>query len=298
MIRFATRAAPAAAPDAPAEETIGLSPEARQFLLARAGGDAARLRMLMRTAMFLAETENAPEIDIDLARRAAALQPAHQPAALRAPAWATKRRLRLAGALAVWSALCLAGGMALERGMLAPGAGQEAAPGATAPGSAPAPAAANATGKVQPPGGAASAAAQPPASPAPVPAAAPRVSQAAPQPRPDAATPPQAPPATAVRPPASVPLVLLRFYLASPGAAPRARFIEQRLQAAGFIVRTVPDARLPPPRGAAVVFFHPQDAALARRAEAASALLTARPLLVRTSPARRPPQGMIEFLLP
>jgi hypothetical protein len=91
---------------------------------------------------------------------------------------------------------------------------------------------------------------------------------------------------------------LVRFFLASPGAAPRARFVEQRLSAAGFIVHMIPDTRLPPPRAAAVVYFHAEDAAIAQRAEAAAVLLETRPVLVRTVSPRRPVRGTIEFLLP
>ena len=86
--------------------------------------------------------------------------------------------------------------------------------------------------------------------------------------------------------------------LASPGAAPRARFIEQRLAEAGFITRMVPDTRVPPPRAAAVVYFHREDEVIAQRAERTALLLATRPVFARAASQRRPVRGTIEFMLP
>jgi hypothetical protein len=306
MIRFAAasalRAGDAQFAGLDAEQ---LTPAARQSLLAQAHGSAERLRILLATAMFLAETEHAPCIDLELAQRAGALQPAEAveaPAPL--PVRMSQRQLGLI--LAAWTILSVGSGVLLDEAIRAP---QPARPDVNAPAASappPGPPAPHATAPVSQPEAAQSApgpaalpattapAAQPqnqapPAVtavqiPAPAPAAAP------------APTPAIAPPA--VPPPSPVRVVLVRFFLASPGAAPRARFVEQRLSAAGFIVHMIPDTRLPPPRAAAVVYFHAEDAAIAQRAEAAAVLLETRPVLVRTVSPRRPVRGTIEFLLP
>jgi hypothetical protein len=316
MIRLATAGAsgPVAAQMAALDPDADLlTPEARQWLLAQARGSAERLRILMATAMFLAETEHAPSIDLDLAQRAGALQPDESPEASVTPPHAMPQRLKWGLALAAWTVLCVASGMALDAAIRVPYV-KPAAPAPdiaflastpialpTAPAGLPA-----AGGTVASHGpAAASSTDQPPAPlaapPTPViPRHQATTNDAVATQKLDAAIAslgaPAAPPVAP--PPRPVPVVMVRFFLASPGAAPRARFIEQRLAEAGFITRMVPDTRVPPPRTASVVYFHAEDAATAQRAEATAVLLATRPVFARNTPQRRPVRGTIELMLP
>ena len=282
MIRFATprTLAPVAAQMAALDPDADLlTPEARQWLMAQARGSAERLRILMATAMFLAETEHAPHIDLNLAQRAGALQPDDPPETSVRPPYASPQRLKWGLALAAWTALSVASGMALDAALRAPHS-QFPAP-------APDTMVLASTSIAVPT----------------VPAALPATGTPATSPGP-AAPPPMGQvdahaPAAPVAPPRSpVPVVTVRFFLASPGAAPRARFIEQRLAEAGFITRMVPDTRVPPPRAAAVVYFHREDEVIAQRAERTALLLATRPVFAHAASQRRPVRGTIEFMLP
>lgn len=288
-----------------------MTPDAREALLTEAKGSSERLRILLATTLFLAETEDAPRIDLELAQRAGALQPQREEIAVLShkPRRSWQPALRGLGAVALCLCSGLAG-MALDQRLhplsrvagvpatSAPAGGALAcAPGATAAVPAPHTATALPTAAAQttsvagapaaPPVQTAPAAAAPPAIAAPPQAVGPSVTAP-----PDS---PQAPPAPA---PAAIPVAQVRFFLSSPGSAPKARFVEQRLAASGFIVRTVPDLGLRGPRHAAVVYFYAGDRDIARRAEAASLLISSKPILAAARGRRAPPRGTIELLLP
>jgi hypothetical protein len=327
-----TRVAPAEARGALAAQlaTFGsgekhLTQEARDTLLTQARGNPEKLRLLVATAMFLAETEDSHQIDADLARRAATLQPAKRNVPVARKQKAEKRHPFLwATAIMLWtvgsgllgavieanvSRLPQASGQTVQppQATQAPASPQpqNLASSQSTPPPAPAQAAAQHLPQPAPPTAPPPTASTQPATAAPSPAAPatppataasqPAAAPATPAPQP----PPQAQEATQIRPapPPAVPVVQIHFFLASPESAPRARFVEQRLAAAGFIVRALPENRLPP-RSAEIVYFRPQDEALARQAETASLILTARPVLARWHGRRLPPPGTIELLLP
>jgi hypothetical protein len=261
-----------------------------------AQGSRQRLRILAATAAYLAETENAPAIDVDIVDRAAALQPVSLvpvPANARAQAsrwwyWA------LGGAscgVCVALLLHLRIGvpelqpMAAQPGAaarLAPASGS-GAPHATLPVvSAPAAQqAAAATGGAPQPAATQPAAPQP-ATPAPQMAPAPQASN----------TPPAA--ATAAQAP---PVVQIRFYLASPGSPAYARFLEARLVAAGYVVRAIPDLSPRPPRRPTLVYFHPGDADVEAQVASRAMITDGKPILARHHRGA-PPHGFVELVLP
>jgi hypothetical protein len=271
-------------------DALGMPPdfvteEAQAAILEESGGRERRLHMLLATAMFLAETEHASQIDLALAERAASLQPAEPPAPS-ADLWPAVRRndyspLRIMGVPLAAMALAGAVFVVWPRSMPAP------APAATT------------TASSEPATKTPTLAAPPPATASATPEPARHLILSPPPQFLDSeASSAAAFPAVAHLAPRPT-RVLLHFFIFSPGSAPRARFIEQHLRAAGYEVRMLPELTRPPRRGAMVRFFHAPDRDIASLLENATELLATEPTLLPATRHRHvPPPGTIELFIP
>jgi hypothetical protein len=261
-----------------------VAPDAQAAILEQCGSSKRRLHMLLATAVFLAETEHASHIDLALAQRAASLQPPEQPPT--PDFWPVIRRkdyssLRIIAVPIAAMALAGAFFTMWPRSMPA------SAPVATAAASS------ASTTKV------ASVSTPPPAAIS---------ASAEPAQHLTLSPPPQFLDSEAPSPAAYAPIghlvphptcVLLHFFVFSPGSAPRARFLEQHLRAAGYEVRMLPELTRPPRRGAMVRFFHAPDRPIACLVENATVLLATEPTLLPATHHRHvPPAGTIELFIP
>jgi hypothetical protein len=273
-------------PDTPG----AISEAACAALLTYADGDERLLGMLLATLFFVAETDDLDRVDLPQVEQAIALQPAS-----RALVTLDVRAAPHAAPAPRSPHVCtiFAGGAAsFMLGAVAYLVAQ--------------------TSLVQPPKtytAPHSAASRPAAAPPAVTTAPPRASSAVPNeaaPRMSPAQAAQATPGARLAPlvtlPASTirPILHLRFFMASAGAAPRARFIQQRLEAAGFLVVVTPNFWQRPPPIASLWYFYPGDQQIAQRA-AHDALLLDRPAILASRQGlrrARPPPGTLELFVP
>ncbi|HTZ72151.1 MAG TPA: hypothetical protein VMB71_15955 [Acetobacteraceae bacterium] len=250
-----------------------VTPDARGAVIAEAKGGRQKLHMLLATALFLAEREHRPRVDLALLQRAASLQGAPEPTAPQAARRAPRLLIPAIAGLSLVAVLATV--------FLMP------PPSAKAP-------------VIAPPVRAAivvptivvtidEAFLQPVAPVVQVPAMltppAPAVSVVA-----TANALPAAPP---------VPTLRLSFPSDSPDAATQARAARSALQAAGFLVNFSPDRSDSPPTAAVLRYYYAADKAAADRVAQTTGLQFTTPELVPVADRRSPPApGTIELYLP
>ncbi len=260
-------------------DALGHSPDlldrcAIAALVADAGGSGRRLRSSLAATLFLASTEDAPQIDADLVHRAltparpAIIQPGPttQAAAVRPKRFTASRFYLLAGLVALAVSLT---SLVLRplAGKPVPEPAQIAAPENSLP---PPPARIQ-----QPPSGATAARTvpvkpetEPAAAPVPPPIQAPALAPLPPAvavrslPVPEASLPAAAPPSLPPLPAGPPPAIVLLYPARDPGALDRLRPLALKLQNAGVTDIRAKPVHAPPPRRV-VSYFYSDDRPLA-----------------------------------
>jgi hypothetical protein len=290
-----------------------ITPDARGALMTYAHGGRKRLHMLVATALFLAEKEQRPRVDLTLVQRAAALHGSELPAlperhALAAPSfWESRGPALAAGVLLGVMAV-----LAVQRALFTPSKPVPVAatvthaaesppapppkPVVAAPAAAPKPVQA----AVQPQS-AVHAEVKPAKPVISAPVAAPAVAVVAP-PAPPAVMPPpilsQSRTAAAWRPTAPAPNLVLRYSADTNASLAGARAVTATLERSGFTVTQVPQS-MPGGAQASLHYFYAEDAKTADRVRRALYLGYTKPVFVFVGRHQTPPApGTIELFLP
>ncbi len=291
-----------------------ITPDARGALMTYAHGGRQRLHMLVATALFLAEKEQRPRVDLTLVQRAAALQGSELPELperhvvagpsfweTRGPALAAGVLLGVMAVLAVQRALFPPAKPVapVAQASIAPVVAPPAAPMPAMHATAPAPAQPAAPAHAVQTENAVHAAAKPANAVIPAPPILPALTAVAP-PAPAPVLPPpfvgQSKTAAAWRPAEPAPNLVLRFSADTNDSLAGA--VSATLERAGFTVTQMPQT-MPAGAQASLHYFYADDAKAAERVRSALYLGYTKPVFVYAGRQKPPPApGTIELFLP